>query len=358
MKKHSLLSILILFSIFLFNLEGKACTTFCLQDGERVVFGRNFDFQVGYGHVLINKRNMRKSAMIRPPEKAFEWTSLYGSVSFNQNGREFPYGGINERGLVIEQMALNSSVYPEIDDRFGLTELQWIQYQLDNSANVEEVIASEAILRVSTQSVAGLHFLVADRAGNVATIEFIEGKMVVHTAQSLPVMALANDTYEDSMAHLKNFSGFGGTKEIPVSAAPLDRFVNVAASLNDYSGEDIITYSFNILERVSQGRDTHWSTVYDLTNSEIYYRSLQNPEIRKLSLSTIDFDCDSPVLFVDIDEEPVAGKLPFNSFSPLENEDLINRVWSEVEFLAPLPVEIRKIYADYPLSVKCEQKKI
>ncbi|WP_029038100.1 linear amide C-N hydrolase [Salinimicrobium xinjiangense] len=358
MKEIRLLCVLTFFSFFLVNSEVNACTTFCLQDGEQLVFGRNFDFPVGYGHVLINKRNMRKSAMVRPPEKPFEWTSIYGSISFNQNGREFPYGGINERGLVIEQMALNSSVYPEIDDRFGLTELQWIQYQLDNSASVQEVIASRGHLRISPQSVAGLHFLVADRAGNVATIEFIGGEMVVHSGESLPVTALANDTYEDSMGYLENFSGFGGTREIPVSTAPLDRFVNVAASLTEYSGEDPVSYSFDILDRVNQGQETHWSIVYDITNSEIHYRTVQNPEVRKISVSDFNFGCNSPVLYINIDEAPVEGKLRFNPFSPKENEELINKVWSQVEFLAPIPVEVRKYYADYPLSVTCEQKKI
>ncbi len=359
MKNISLLSVLTFYSLFFLSFDTTACTTFCLQDGDRVVFGRNFDFQVGYGHLLVNKRNMRKSALIRPPEKAFEWTSRFGSVTFNQNGREFPYGGINERGLVIEQMALNESEYPEIDDRFGLTELQWIQYQLDNSASVEEVIASEEILRVSPQSVAKLHFLVADKLGNVATIEFIGGKMIVHTAGSLPVPALANDTYGNSMQYLENFSGFGGTKEIPVSTAPLDRFVNAAAGLEEYSEGDIINYSFEILDRLRQeDSSTHWSIVYDLSNLEIHYQTQKNPEIRKLSLAEIDFDCSSPAQFIDIDEAPIAGKLQLKAFSPETNESLINRVWSEVDFLSPMPVEIRKVYADYPGTIKCVPQKI
>lgn len=352
MKNISLLCVLTFYSLLFLSFEGYACTTFCLQDGDRVIFGRNFDFEVGYGHLLVNKRNILKSAMVRPPEKPFEWTSRFGSVTFNQNGREFPYGGINERGLVIEQMALNESIYPDTDERYGLTELQWIQYQLDNSATVEEVIASERILRVSSQSVAGLHFLVADRKGNVATIEFIEGKMQVHMADSLPVHVLANDTYEHSMEYLNNFSGFGGSEEIPVSTAPLDRFVNAAAALSEYSGEDAIDYSFQILDRVRQA-ETHWSIVYDLTNLEIHFQTQKNPAIKKLSLINLDFDCASPAQFVDIDEALVAGKLQLKDFSPVENELLINRVWSEVSFLSPMPKEIRKFYADYPATVNC-----
>jgi choloylglycine hydrolase len=49
-----------------------------------------------------------------PGEKPLTWVATYGSVSFNQNGRELPCGGINEAGLVIEQMMHESpkSRYP------------------------------------------------------------------------------------------------------------------------------------------------------------------------------------------------------------------------------------------------------
>lgn len=358
MKKTSILCVLTFFAILFSALKGNACTTFCLKDGDRIVFGRNFDFQVGYGHIVINKRNVRKVALVRPPEATHEWISTYGSISFNQAGMEFPYGGINEKGLVIEQMALNESIYPEIDERHGLTELQWIQYHLDNSSSVEEVITSDEFLRISPQSVAKLHFLVADRMGNVATIEYIDGKMIVHTGDSLKVTALANDPYEESMEYLQQFSGFGGNIEIPESTAPLDRFVNAAAGLKEYSGEDIIQCSFEILDRVRQeDSSTQWSIVYDITRLEIYLQTQKNPEIRKLSLEQFDFSCTSPAMFVNIDDRLHTGK-EFKPFSPEENEILINKVWSEVDFLAPFPLEVRKVYAEYPMRVKCESTKI
>lgn len=357
MKKLFVTYLLIIFSMVGVIIEAKACTTFCLQEGNNIVFGRNFDFQVGYGHLVINKRNLRKSAMVRPPEKPFEWTSRYGSVTFNQNGREFPYGGINEHGLVIEQMALNNSQYEDYDERFGLTELQWIQYQLDTSRNVEDVLASAENLRVSPQSVAKLHFLVADKTGDVATIEFIEGKMIVHRGESLPVKVLANDSYKDSMEYLESFSKFGGFKKVPLSTAPLDRFVNAAAALKDYEGEEPINYAFEVLERVKHS-STQWSIVYDINDLEIYFKTEKNQQTRKVSLAELDFECKSPALYVDVDEKPEEGKLQLKVFSKKRNEDLINQVWNEVEFLSPLPLQVRKMYADYPAAVTCEERKI
>ncbi len=100
---------------------------------------------------MINKRNVTKTAAAFPPEKPITWTSKYGNITFNQMGREFPYGGINEAGLVIEQMWLDKTRYPVSDNRYGLSELQWIQYQLDNSATINDVIASDTLVRVSFQ---------------------------------------------------------------------------------------------------------------------------------------------------------------------------------------------------------------
>lgn len=52
-----------LVALVLFPAGGTACTTFCLFNGKDVIFGRNYDFPIGYGHVVINKRGVFKSAI-------------------------------------------------------------------------------------------------------------------------------------------------------------------------------------------------------------------------------------------------------------------------------------------------------
>ena len=122
--------------IFLVPLKGQTCTTFCLDHGDRPVFGRNLDWMVGDGLVIINKRGVKKTAGPGPFERdrddLLTWTSKYGSATFNQYGREFPMGGINEAGLVVETMLLDETEYPSPDSRPGIGLLQWVQYQLDN----------------------------------------------------------------------------------------------------------------------------------------------------------------------------------------------------------------------------------
>ncbi|HEX8152968.1 MAG TPA: linear amide C-N hydrolase, partial [Thermoanaerobaculia bacterium] len=162
-----------------------ACTTFCT----RGLFGRNYDFEIGYGMVLVNKRGMVKVATTPKPAK---WTSRYGSVTFNQFGRDVPTGGMNEAGLVVELMWLDGTRYPKADARPEVGTLEWIQYQLDTAGSVAGVLANMKHVRIAERGVP-LHYLVADKTGDVAAIEFLGGEVVVHRGESLRVPVLAND---------------------------------------------------------------------------------------------------------------------------------------------------------------------
>ncbi len=48
------------------------------------------------------------------------WTAVYGSISFNQYGKEFPTGGMNEKGLVVELMWLDETKFPAQDKSLHL----------------------------------------------------------------------------------------------------------------------------------------------------------------------------------------------------------------------------------------------
>ena len=37
----------------------EACSTFVLKSGTHLVFGRNYDWAIGYGLVIVNKRNVK-----------------------------------------------------------------------------------------------------------------------------------------------------------------------------------------------------------------------------------------------------------------------------------------------------------
>ncbi len=195
---------LTLIGIVLFASPGHACSTFCLLHGDQPLFGRNYDWSVDDGLVMINKRQIAKRALgRRNNDNPAQWVSKYGSVTFNQYGRELPTEGRNEAGLVIANLWLSATEHAAPDDRPSINMLQWIQYQLDTASTIAEVIASDAHLRVQPSRSAKIHYFVCDRTGACVSIEFLEGKLVAHTQDDMTVKALTNDTYAQSMTHLQ-----------------------------------------------------------------------------------------------------------------------------------------------------------
>lgn len=281
-----------------------ACTTFCTQD----LFGRNYDWNIGYGAVMVNKRGMSKSSAAGG--NAAKWVSRYGSLTFNQYGRDNPTGGMNEAGLVVELMWLNETSYPAPDKRPQLGGLEWIQFQLDTASTVAEVVTNAQRMRVSRKA-APLHFLVADAKGDAATIEFIGGKLVVHRGKSLPVRALANDPYSAALTHTTG------------------RFATARRGLANATTTDA---AFDLLDRVAQPH-TQWSIVYDLRGRRVTWRTKANRDPRTLALSSLDFGCTSPVRWLDIDAGKGNVASALQNYSPEDNLKLVRRSTRETPFL-------------------------
>lgn len=353
MRKSSLLSLILapILAIGIFIPEAFTCTTFCIEHEGELVFGRNYDWGVSVGLVIVNKKGIQKRALLTSMDVPAEWVSKYGSITFNQYGRELVTGGMNEAGLVVEQMWLSGTAYPEPDERPTLRELSWVQYQLDTAATVDELIASDEKIRISPDS-APLHFLVCDKDGNTATIEFIGGKMKAHKGDDLPVCALANNLYSDSMKYVKQFKAFGGEAEKPATSGSFDRFSGAALGIKEYkedSDKDIIEHSFKVLDRVSQNDYTQWSIVYDLKSMEIHFKTTKAPEIKKLRMKDFDFDPKSKVKVLDIDT-PKAGDVAkrFEDYTMEINKKLIFDAWKNTSFLKNTPEVFLNMVAGYP----------
>jgi len=267
------------------------------------VLGKNYDWNLDNGLVIVNKSGVSKKALLLDPsDKAAQWTSKYGSVTFNQYGRELPNGGMNEAGLVLEVMMLPGTRHPDPDSRPAV--MAWVQYQRDNCATIKEVIDSDKTVRLAAATPMPLHFLGCDRQGNVATFEFLDGKFVYHAGETLPVKVLTNNTYDDSLAYLKNYAGFGGEKKIPCGSwGSLDRFVCASARMAGYNADSdgsAIEYAFDTLESCKQGDSTKWMIVYDMKKMAIHYKTLRYHETKTIRLQDCDFDCRTPVQVISI----------------------------------------------------------
>src|SRR6476619_1868744 len=229
---------------FLVN-QSFACTTFCLKHNGEILFGRNYDYNIGDALIFVNKRGVAKIASIGDSANSAKWVSRYGSFTFNQYGRENPNGGMNEMGLVVEEMWLEETEYPKDDSRPTLGTQEWIQYLLDQSATTAEALRNAAAVRII--DFVKVHYLVSDKAGNTASVEFLKGKMVVHTGEELTVPALTNNTYEESLSYAKQ-----SAPEKTKSSTSLELFTRAAHKTEEFekralSEQQAVTYAFEVL---------------------------------------------------------------------------------------------------------------
>ena len=184
---------------------GHLCTAFCLTNEDHGIFAANMDqgdVVKQIGQIFVNKRHVMKTGWEASTSGEYaHWISKYGSVTFNAAGYQFPWAGMNEAGLMISDLSLQESEVPAPDARPPLWSPFWIQYQLDNFSTIQEVIASDALVR---PSLGCGHYLVCDKTSDCAVIEFLGGKMVAYTGPDLPVKALANSSYQDSLTALED----------------------------------------------------------------------------------------------------------------------------------------------------------
>lgn len=330
---RSILAVSLLITVIASS-EGFACTTFCLKNKGEVLFGKNYDWMIGDGMIYVNKREVAKfSQMEKNPAK---WESKYGSVTFNQYGRETPSGGMNEAGLVIEIMWLDGTKYPASDGRPEIGVMEWLQHNLDTAATVAEVIKNTEGLRVT--SPVTLHYLVADRKGDSTTIEFLDGKLVAHTGDKLPVATLTNDTYASSLEYAKKTDAANAK-----SISSLDRFARASKRTSEFSAKpttekEAVDYAFETLADAAQPGYTQWSIVYDQKRGKVYFRTLKSPAIKVIDTRAFDYACGSTVKMLDIDT-PAAGEANarFIDYTREGNRNLIERAFKGTPFLKDVP---------------------
>ncbi len=331
-------------------LTATPCTTFFIHHQGRMVFGRNYDWYAGSGMICTNQRGLYKTSFPAKDSKTISWRSKYGSISFNQYGKEFPTGGMNEKGLVVELMWLDGTEYPKPDQRPAIGVLQWIQYQLDNCSTVEDVIATDKQVRI-VQGAVPLHYLVADATGQAASIEFLNGKLVVHRDKTMPFSVLTNDSYANSIASFAQRNPEGNNS--------LERFATACNMVNAIrSGADtssLIQQSFEILNQVAQGEFTRWSIVYDITAKKIFFKTNENVHCRSLQFSDFDFACGEPAKILDINDAGEGDmKKLFRVYTPAMNEMILEKSLKQSSAqVNPTREQIRATLA-YPNTIDCK----
>ncbi|MEK8129069.1 linear amide C-N hydrolase [Paenibacillus filicis] len=321
------------------------------QPGIHLV-GKNQDVMYPNVYLFTNQRGLRKTALMRPPVVPAGWISAYGSLTVSQVGKESPNGGINEAGLVVEQTTLWGTEYPGADDRPALGELAWMQYLLDTCSTVGEALEAALAVRID-QSTSKLHYLLADRSGDRAIVECLQGKCVVHRELGeLPI--LTNTAYAEA-AQSSRVGGEKAPSKGDYERNSMERFRIIADRVQtQWDGGRRVDQAYEALA-AARREDTVFSLVYDLERMELHAMTARHGERAMIRMADFDFAKEAPAQAADLQRlqagqqnalfEPYSAAFNLNVVRSFFRDPVLTSV-----FKWDLPDEMLRFLASYPDS--------
>jgi penicillin V acylase-like amidase (Ntn superfamily) len=334
-----------------------SCSVFGINDKSVQVVGKNYDWMVDDGLLVVNKRNVKKTAFVyfqQPSEHPARWVSKFGSITFNQFGCGLPNGGMNEKGLIVEAFILFGGSYPTTEGLSSISQLQWTQYQLDNYATVTEVVNHVEGLRIRpTKGAPVLHHFIWDRTGNWAVIDWIEGKARITSKSSEVLPVMTNIPYSLAIEHWKNRSV--PEKDIAQSSLRFSKIADQISSNSFNTNIEAYNFAFRVLDSVQWEYPTMWQIVYDPINLHIKFKTRVNNEIRYVDMKHLDFDCRKPMLVLDINafgKGDVGERLL--RYDREINRELIKNVLLKTPFIKKAPPEVLSHRSQYIDTHNCE----
>lgn len=322
-KKHL---VILLLTILIVQQLSYGCTVTFWNDIPNKLISRNMDW---YANVetefWVLPRGIKREGLAG--KNSLKWESKYGSAIIYFEG---PVDGVNEKGLSGHLLWLAEADYGKRDEKKpGLALALWLQYYLDNFATVEEAVKftkSKDFQIAATQFEGrnvGLHMYLADKKGDAAVIEYLNGKPVIHHGKEYRVLT-NSPTYDKQLAELSQYKAFGGTKELPGSTEAASRFVRGLYYLENLpepiNFKDGIAKIFSVARNTSQPfripdpttpeiSITRWRTVTDLESDIYFFESVTSPDIVWLDIKKLNFEKGSDILKVQVVPNNYLGEI-------------------------------------------------
>jgi choloylglycine hydrolase len=307
----------------------QACTRalYMSKDGT-VIVGRSMDWgEDMMSNMWVLPRGMQRDG--RGGKNTVSWVSKYGSLITSA----YDIGtadGMNEKGLVVNELALVESDYGKPLPGAKVISLStWPQYVLDNFATVAEAVADLRKEEFRVQTVvlgtgrpANMHLVISDASGDSAVFEYVDGKLVIHHGKQYRVMT-NSPTFDKQLAIMEYWREAGGiSKFLPGTSRAADRFVRTTFLLDVLPSEVSPTYisgtpqqSFKFQapmavlslirsvgtplgfadEEQPWVSSTIWRTVSDSTNRVVIFDSALTPSTFWVKLDDLDFASGAPV---------------------------------------------------------------
>lgn len=342
----------ITFSLLVLAKSSLACTGVEIGAGANVTIGQN----VGWfwqldAAIVVNKRSMSKYGIgAAANETPARWVAKYGSVTLNPMGREFPLSGVNEKGLSVQGLHSYDGPYDSGNSTPVLNVVQWIQYQLDVSANLEEAIANAQLVRPANNPVLTLHYMICEASGRCAIFEWINQKLVVHKEDDLVVRAYTNSDYATSASAYLACANQSCPLPEDGPNFSLKRFVVASRLAKAYDGVgDPMAYMLTLLERVIQNKIlTAWSVIIRQNGGAptIHFSDPGSFVTQFVDLRDLDFSCAQPAQ-VQLVDFSATGNI-VGSFKPYD----VN-LQKQLVAGTRLPEQKQNVLVEYPDKTVC-----
>ena len=297
-----------------------------------VIAGRTMDWPESTLPILtVLPAGMERNGGMAGPEVAVQenpakWTSKYGSLITSVYGIGTA-DGVNEKGLAGHMLYLKATDYgPRDATKPGIQAGLWLQYLLDQAADVKEALALleevQIVMVAANGHDATVHLAIEDASGDSAIIEYVNGKKVVHHGKEYRLMT--NDpTYDEQLALLEkhDFSKPSSDTPLPGNVKATDRFQRAAyftSMLPEPKTErEAIASILAIARNVSvpfgapyKGfgiYNTEYRTAINLATRRYFFELTTSPNVLWADLTKFDLKPGAPVMTLDPDNLELSG---------------------------------------------------
>ena len=236
-----------------------SCSAFMVRNQKNeIIVGRNFDWENIPGMILITEPDQGyKSVSMVPVDLMINKEAK--SAMDNQKllwAPFFPVEGMNERGLVVIELAVEGEkVFDE--NKISMLSLHLIRLLLDNAANLNESI--ELLSKYNNTASYRSHLFIADSTGSSAVIEYLDNEMVVSKNHNQWQVVTNNMVYKTSDKRLRKECGrYDFMSQYLSSHHSAISTVGSMSLLRSVSVKNVYASQFNITS------STQWSVVYNI----------------------------------------------------------------------------------------------
>jgi len=238
-----------------------ACSLFAaLGNAENRLYGRNFDWDFSPALLLFydTPDGYASASMVDIAYFGFSDRSV-DLTKLPLAGRRalletpfWPFDGMNEAGVAIGMAALPQAQAPYVPGKPYIGSLRLIREILDHAATVDEAVAIIGSYNLGWEGGPPLHYLIADKSGRAALVEFYNGQTIVrpnegawHAATNFTRSAVAGD-----------------------AAGQCWRYDSLVRRLMDSGGRLAVGEALGLLQTVAQP-GTQWSVVYGMSTGTV-----------------------------------------------------------------------------------------